>query len=931
MQKNTKPILLICLVVLVCALAFSSCDNGNSQQSGGIDTTSNEKETVAGTEQQTDGGTVEETTDGMTQETTGTTTEETTTSTTETSPVEQQPHAHTLGDWTVIAAPSCTEKGEQKRSCACGYSESDSIEALGHSLVVDEAVEPTCDSAGLTEGAHCSVCHTTIVAQSQIPAKNHVGGEWIVVTAPTTVENGLKQKKCELCKTVLEEEIILATGSVGLAYEVNSDGQTCTVTGIGSCTDTHVVIPSAIDGYTVTKIANRAFEHCLQMTAITLPDTIKTIGNGIFNNATNLHTVYYNCRSYNTSNKFLNSEYITKLVLGGSYMDGSFKDHTYLEEVEINFTGKDVTCVSFENCTSLKKVKVGGNVCGIPADTFQGCVALTDITLGASVTRTGFRNVFSGCAALKNVYYEGTLEQWCNISFGSSYDSNPLYYAEKLYIDGKLLTDVVIPESVTSIGQHTFFNWTWLESITLHDGITKIKTGAFKGCVLLDEIALPKSLESIGSAAFDSTAITNMIIPESVTSIGAGMFRNCTSLKNVKLPTSILSIPNEVFKDCVALEELIIPNLVESIGNYSFEGCTSLSSVIMPDSVTTMGINAFRNCAGLESIKLSDKLQAIQMNAFDGCRSLKGIEIPASVTSIGDYAFANCVSLEIIDIPDTVTSAGAAIFCGCSGLKSFKIGTGITELNSYQVASHLPIDGMFEGCTSLVDVVVPDHITKIGKGAFSGCSSIKSITLPFVGSSTNYGDQYNDNLNHLSSIGFIFGSDEYEGSYKVQRKEATFYVPSSLETVTVTGSMAYKAFKNCSGIKSIIIGDDVPKVPVGAFTGCSSLTSICIGASVDTIPNEAFIDSPNLECVKLGAKIEKIGDNAFKGCLSVKKVEFAGDLESWLKISFGIGASSPFSGDTEFYIGGELVTDVIVPQSVQTIGKSVFPLWTAIV
>ena len=185
----------------------------------------------------------------------------------------------------------------------------------------------------------------------------------------------------------------------------------------------------------------------------------------------------------------------------------------------------------------------------------------------------------------------------------------------------------------------------------------------FIGCRSLTSLVIPDSVTNIGDYAFSSCrSLTDIVIPDSVTNIGDYAFWNCRSLTNIVIPNSVTSIGDNAFEYCFSLSNLIIPDGVTSIGDGAFVGCTSLSSVVIPDSVSCIGNNAFGGCESLTDIVIPNSVTSIGESAFYGCRSLTEVVIPDSVTSIGDKAFHTCSSLTNIDIPDSVTSIGDDAF-----------------------------------------------------------------------------------------------------------------------------------------------------------------------------------------------------------------------------------------------------------------------------
>lgn len=157
--------------------------------------------------------------------------------------------------------------------------------------------------------------------------------------------------------------------------------------------------------------------------------------------------------------------------------------------------------------------------------TFYNCYSLTSVTFPNSITNVGGA-AFSRCSGLTSVYIS-SLESWCNIKFENSF-SNPLTYAHHLYINDTEIKDLVVPNSVTSIGSHAFAGCSGLTSVTIPNSVTSIGWNAFEGCSALTSVTIPKSVTSIESSAFSGcSALTSVTIPNSVTSIGWGTFYGC--------------------------------------------------------------------------------------------------------------------------------------------------------------------------------------------------------------------------------------------------------------------------------------------------------------------------------------------------------------------------------------------------------------------
>ena len=465
----------------------------------------------------------------------------------------------------------------------------------------------------------------------------------------------------------------------------------------------------------------------------------------------------------------------------------------------------------------------------------------------------------------------------------------------------KLSGSYSVKEGTRIICNGAFWGCRSLSEIVIPSSVTSIGDSAFSLCSSLSEIVIPFSVTSIGDSAFSLCSfLSEIVIPSSVTSIGDSAFSECDSLSEIVIPSSVTSIGKGAFYGCSSLSEIVIPSSVTSMGDRAFYGCSSLSEIVIPSCVTSIGDRAFDTCSSLLEIVIPPSVTSIGDYAFLGCRSLSEIVIPSSVTSIGDGAFSFCNSLSEIVIPSSVTSIGDGAFYGCNSLSEIVIPSSVTSIGHHA----------FYGCRSLSEIVIPSSVTSIGDRAFCGCSSLKYISIPksVIDLNGNPFVEWKGKLECLSpnlvyEDDILFNKDKSRIiSFRNQNIES-YVIPSS---VTGIGDWA---FSGCDSLSEIVIPSSVTSIGDRAFSSCDSLSEIVIPSSVTSIGNGAFSDCDSLSEIVIPSSVTSIGDGAFSGCDSLSEIVIPSSVTS--------------IGHHAFY-GCRSLSEIVILFSVTSIGDSAF-------
>lgn len=705
-----------------------------------------------------------------------------------------------------------------------------------------------------------------------------------------------------------------------------------------NCTGlTSVTIP---DG--VTSIGNEAFRNCSNLATVVIGDDVKTIGYNAFYDCRKLAELtfgkrvesigawaFYNCDglksvtiprsvTYFGDRAFYDCSYLTAVhitdlaawcgvMAGGDYANPlDVADHLYLNGAEVkdlvipdgvktinnlafkNCQGlrtvtipKSVTNINhkaFYNCGNLNTVNIEGNGTDIASYAFAECDNLNTLNITGCITSLG-EYAFNDCYKLNKVDITD-LAAWCKMTVNAY--SNPLDYAGQLWVNGTKITDLVIPNGVTTINGGVFSQFKGLKSVSIPSSVTSIGNGSFQYCSNLESVSIPNSVTSIGKQAFiNCSALKSVNMPNSVTSIGDEAFSGCSGLTSLAMPNSITSIGTYAFRNCTSLTDVELSNGLTAIPNYAFTGCKALTSVVIPEGVTSIGDYAFQNCSAMTSVDIPSTVNWMGKYDFDGCTALTEVGITDlaawckmrfGAEKASPFFYAKTMKLNgepVTDLvfPEGISTIGAYAFAEYKGLKSVVIGNDVTSI----------AEGAFQDCRDLKDVTIGSSVTTLGKYAFRDCTGMQNLV---IGNSVNsIGNQAFGNCGDLRSIVVVKGNSKYDSRDNCNAliETATNKLLVGCRNTIIPGTVktiADLAFSYCKGLTYVNIPNSVTSITTNgssdsSFRG-SDLKEIEFHCS--KLGSWLFYGQTSLEKVVLGSEVTSIEDRAFCDCTNMQTV-----------------------------------------------------------
>ena len=626
----------------------------------------------------------------------------------------------------------------------------------------------------------------------------------------------------------------------GITYRIDDNGA---MVAAAEATLTEANIPSSVEfegnQYPVIKINDRVFSGNTNLTTVTLPESLTTLGSYAFSSCKSLKTI--------------------KISSGVT----AIPDHCFYE------------------CSSLDSVTIPEGVTTIGDRAFEDC-NLNALTLPESLEAIG-SIAFCGNRSLKSVNIPAkvkTIESYAFFNCG--------------------LTELVIPEGVLVIDQDAFLGNYSLKNLTLPSTITSIGESAFLYNYNLQSIICNAvTPPTLGDNAFDNDITPGVKVP--LQSIVA--YRQAVGWKNFAnyyggemFADGITYWINEkgamVAAADSSLTEADIPSVVEFEGNQYlvtkindmvFLDNTNLESVALPESLTTLGIRAFGGCKSLKTIKIPSKVTAIPDRCFVYCSSLESVTIPEGVTTIGSYAFQSC-KLNALTLPESLETIGSYAFSFCD-LTDLVIPEGVQTIDNYA----------FE-YNSLKNLTLPSTVTSIGGSAFGNNNNLQSIICNAATPPTLGDNAFRSNISIKVPMASIVAYRQAEGwknftnyyggevvadgiTYRIDENGAMVAAAeTSLTEANIPSAVEFegnqyavtkindKAFSDNTNLTAVTLPESVVTLGSDAFSGCQSLKTIKIPSKVTAIPDRCFVSCTSLESVIIPEGVTTVGLDAFYSC-----------------------------------------------------------------
>lgn len=382
----------------------------------------------------------------------------------------------------------------------------------------------------------------------------------------------------------------------------------------------------------------------------------------------------------------------------------------------------------------------------------------------------------------------------------------------------------------------------------------------------------------------DGRPMGNVTVLSNVTNLSKYPFIENSNVLTVALPENLRGLADYCFQKCTGLQDVTIPNKVTTIPQYCYDGCSSLSKITLPKGLTTISQYAFQNCKGLYNLVIPDDIGdlIIQGYAFSGCQGLDNDTVTKLATKINTpvyaSAFANLTGITEV----TTTYVFNYYFSGCTSLKK------VTILNAFSDGSFG--SNVFDGCSNLTTVILPDNAKIITSNMFNGTKKLTTINFP--SSITQIGVNAFSNCTSLKNLDIPDNTSYTLGSSAFYNSGITEECAKNI--VAHATSIGDNLFQSCSSLVNV----EVPVFANYMFNNCTNLksaTSTGVTGTIKTTGNEVFYGCSALERAKIADGTTIIGSCIFDGCKALKTVYLPSSITTATNSSLTSTSSSYYA------------------------------------
>ncbi len=630
-------------------------------------------------------------------------------------------------------------------------------------------------------------------------------------------------------------------------------------------------LESVYFGEKLSTLPALVFEGCTALTEVKMPEELTSIKTSAFKGCVSLKNVNLPEGLLTIENNAFASSGIESLTVPGtvkSMAEGALQEADCLKEVVISEGVTTLPPFLFDNCDMLETVHLPQTLTTISKCTFRTCKSLKQIELPESLTTLS-----------EYAFEETALEE---LVIPDSVTSLGSYICK----NNKKLKKIVVGSSITSIPENFCYNHDGLTEVVLPQTVKSIGDSAFYSCDSLVQVNFPQGLETIGESAFRDTALRLVELPDTVNSVGNACFQNSDVIR-AKISKNLKEIPRGMFYQCASLKDLTIPEGVEIIGIDSFYGCNGVTVLDLPLSVTSLGDSAFAHMEGLTTVYLPSSVTELPWGLFYNCSNLKAVTIPVSVKNFGDDIFRYTGNNLVIYGEEDSEANTYAVENGISfyPVKLVSI-QAVKAKSQYRVGEQVNLDdisvkGVFNNGTSkgvTGFTIYPQTIDSSLPGKqyinvyylYNGHNLTSHVTVEIVEGEEQEQGQVQDTtaLEHV-----IY--KKIDNAWYVSGVEGSLYkyeVTEKIGEEPVVGILP-EAFAKQDILTTVVLPEGITSIGNRAFAGCEGLSSIQIPSTVTSIGKSAFEGCDLLTVVSIPAGVREIGDSAFENCGGLESIQ----------------------------------------------------------